>query len=264
MTGMGKFLRRLRAATAVRVVLALLLVLICAACGSGTQPEVTYKPDFLPVELSLSKSGISITGDQSLATPIGTFSLGAQYSLPQASSNTIYVILRNRKTGYDHIFKVNSGSGDFTAVVNGTTSITVTHNQVIIDVSSGTIKKVAFKRAAPAIAEQGSGGNWFGKQWDHLATHWDQGWKQSWYKPYGLTRWAYSDSTISRWYGVGFVWFLLRLILAVIMCIVDTVLSLGFLVGQLFFIIFGPTGRDIIYGLMILAVLAFGALGAAA
>jgi hypothetical protein len=245
---------RPRAGGVWRLVMALLLVLLCAGCGGSVEPELSYKPEFLPVSLSIGRSGISIEGDDSLATPIGDFSIGARYSLPQPPSGNIYVILRDRKTGYDHIFQVDSGAGHFTAVVNGTTSISITNNQVLIDVTNGTINKVEFERTAAQIAEQGNG-NWFSRQWNGLANRWNEGWSQSWYKPYGLTRWAYSDATIGKWYGAGFVWFLLRLVFAVLMAVVDTVLSLGFLVGQAFFLVFGPTGRDVVYGLMILGVL---------
>jgi hypothetical protein len=78
--------------------------------------------------------------------------------------------------------------------------------------------------------------------------------------PYALTRWAYDDSTIGKWYGIGFIWFLLRLTLAVICFLIDTVLSLGFLLGQLGFVCFGPTGRNVIYGLLILAILGIGTI----
>ncbi len=80
----------------------------------------------------------------------------------------------------------------------------------------------------------------------------DAGWAKSWYKPYGLARWAYSDSTIEKWYGAGFVWFLLRLLFSVFLGLIDTLLTLGFVLGQLAFIIFGPTGRDVTYGFLVL------------
>jgi hypothetical protein len=139
-------------------------------------------------------------------------------------------------------------------VVNGTTRISITNSQVLIDVTSGSIKKISFRRVRNQISEA-SQGNVVSHMWHGTASRWDEGFSQSWYKPYGLTRWAYDDSTIGRWFGIGFVWFLLRLILAIVMAIVDTVLSLGFLLGQLGFILFGPTGRDAVYGLLILGVL---------
>ena len=109
-------------ATFWRVALVILLLAICTGCWGSAEPELTYKPDFLPVELSIGKSGVSVEGDDQLVTPIGAFSIGARYNLPQAAADNIYVILRNRTTGYDHIFEVKTGGQQFNAVVDGTTA----------------------------------------------------------------------------------------------------------------------------------------------
>lgn len=242
----------------VRLVLATFVILMCAGgCASSKSPELTYRPAFLPVELTFGTSGISIKGDQSLATPIGEFSIGAHYDLPVRDQGGIYVILRDRKTGYDKIFEVRTGSDQFSVVVNGTTSISVANGQVMIDITTGDIKTVAFKRSNGAVAEKASSG-WLAVTGHKVATRWDEGWRDSWYKPFQLTQWSYSDSTIEKWYGVGFVWFLLRLILAIVLFVVDAVMTIGFIVGQGAFILFGPTGRDASYGLMILIVITGG------
>ena len=233
-----------------RLGLAAMLVLLCAACGSTVRPSVTYKPAFLPVHLTVSSSGISVGGDDSLATPIGTFSIGASYQLLQISG--IYVILRDRRTGYDHIYMVRTGGDQFTAVVNGTTSISVSNNRVLIDITSGRIKKITFRRAPTHIPEQRTSTPAI---WLAFVGHWDAGWRQSWYKPFAMSRWAYSDTTMGKWFGVGFVWFLIRLAAAVVLALIDTVLTIGFLLGQIAFIVFGATGRDVVYGLLILLTL---------
>ena len=238
-----------------RLVLVAFLAALCAGCRGNVEPELSYKPAYLPVEFTFGSSGFSVRGENSIVTPIGQFSIGARYSLPPHSSNSIYVILRNRRTGYDRIFEVRSGSDQFDAVVNGTTNISIANDQVLIDVTSGKIKKIRFKRVNNQISEQGHA-NWLQNEWRKATVRWGEGYNQSWYRPYGLTRWAYDDSTIEKWYGIGFVWFLLRLILSLVMAIVDTVLTAGFLVGQAAFIIFGPTGRDVIYGLLVLGMLA--------
>jgi hypothetical protein len=238
--------------SALTLVLSLLLGLILTGCGGTIAPEVSFKPFYLPCEISIGYDGKStIDGNVSCATDIGEFSIGAKYELPTQSSSSIYVILRDRKTGFDHVYAVHTqGGGEFNAVVNGTTSITVTNDQVLIDVTDGTIRQIRFKEVQNPIAE-GSSGNWWQQK---VAVRWDAGWAQSWYKPYALAKWAYDDSTIERWYGAGFVWFLLRLVLAIALALVDTVLTVGFFIGQFAFIIFGPTGRDVVYGLMILFV----------
>ena len=248
---------RLGRASTLTLVLSLLLGLVLTGCGGTFAPEASFRPFYLPCEISVGYDGKStIDGSLSCATDIGQFSIGAKYELPQQGSSSIYVILRDQRTGFDHVYAVRTSGtsgAEFNAVVNGTTSITVTNDQVLIDITDGTIRQIKFKEVQNPIAEGSGSGNWFQQ---HIGARWDAGWAQSWYKPYGLSKWAYDDSTIEKWYGIGFVWFLLRLVFAVVLALLDTVLTMGFLVGQLAFIIFGPTGRDVMYGLMILGVIA--------
>lgn len=235
-----------------------MISVLCTACGGTISPKAGFKPSILPFQISIGASGKStIEGDVSWVTAIGEFSIGAQYQLPPRKPSSIYVILRNRHTGYDKIYEVRTNGGRFNAIVNGTTSITVTNDQVLIDVTNGKIRSVSFKQVSNQVAEA-SGAGWWPKTRHAVAARWDAGWSQSWYKPYGLAKWAYSDSTIEQWYGVGFVWFLLRLVFAIILALLDTLLTLGFLLGQLAFIAFGPTGRDVIYGLLVLGVMVIG------
>ncbi|MGO9162068.1 MAG: hypothetical protein ACLP7J_15375, partial [Streptosporangiaceae bacterium] len=65
--------------------------------------------------------------------------------------------------------------------------------------------------------------------------------RRSWYKPFMLCGWAYDDSTLTKWYGIGFIWFLLRLVLAAFLFIVDLVFTIFFLIGQVVFMLFGPS-----------------------
>lgn len=132
---------------------ALLLVLLCAGCGGGkVNADVTVKPAFLPVALDIGPSGISIVGSRSIATPIGVFSIGASYELPSRNSDSIYVILRDRRTGFDHIYQVRTGVDQFAAVINGTTNIAINNGQVWIDITDGTIKEVSFRQVADQIS----------------------------------------------------------------------------------------------------------------
>lgn len=232
-----------------------LLGLLCTACKGTVSPQIGFKSRVLPFEISIGASGNStIEGNISWTTDIGIFSIGAQYQLPPPKPDSIYVILRNRHTGYDKIYEVRTNGGRFNAIVNGTTRITVTNDQVLIDITNGTIRTISFKQASNQVAESSNTGIW-PKTRHAIAARWDAGWSQSWYKPYNLAKWAYSDSTIEKWYGIGFVWFLLRLILSVVFAIFDTLLTIGFLLGQLAFIAFGPTGRDVIYGFLVLGTI---------
>jgi hypothetical protein len=145
---------------------------VCTGCGNNVKTVATVKFDFLPVALSIGPSGVSIEGVKSLATPIGTFSIGALYELPPRNPGSIYVILRDRHTGFDKIYKVQTGADQFTAVVNGTTSISITNGQVLIDITAGsTIKHVGFKRVSDQISQR-SKANWLAKAWHIAVIRW--------------------------------------------------------------------------------------------
>jgi hypothetical protein len=238
--------------TGVRVAVALVLLAALGGCGSGITPQASYKPELLPFKINVSASGIALEGDTSIITPIGEFSIGAQYALPERDEGTIYVVLRDRKkgsVGYDTVYKVRAGKDDFSAVVNGTTAIEVHNGQVIIDVTNGTVSSIQLKRSGPGVGEQSAG-----DLWGRTVQRWQAGYDSSWYHPFMLARWAYDDSTISRWFGIGFVWFLIRLVLAILLCLVDLLLSLVFVVAQVVYLFAGSTGRNIVWGLFVLAL----------
>ena len=70
-----------------------------------------------------------------------------------------------------------------------------------------------------------------------------------------LVRWAYDDSTISKWYGLGFVWFLIRFALMLLLLIPDLLLTLVYLLAGGAFLFFGSTGQNVVYGLAALLTL---------
>jgi hypothetical protein len=233
----------------------MLLCLLCTACGATVTPDASYKPPFLPFEISVGASGDStIEGSISWATEIGEFSIGAQFELPPRRPESIFVILRNRNTGYDKVYEVQTDGEQFNAVVNGTTNITVTNDQVLIDVTNGNIRSVRFKQVTSPLHEDQATG-WIPRAGHWTEARWDAGWSDSPYKPLDLTKLAYDDSTLMKWYGLGFVLFLLRLISAILLFFVDIVLIVIFLVSQLAFILFGLTGRNVFYGLFALLVI---------
>lgn len=229
----------------VLVMLLIALVVMLCACGSsgsGTgQGSLSFAPTMLPVTLSLNSSGITISGSKSLATPIGVFSVGASYALPTTDNDNIYVILRDRTAGFDHIYRVTTGSGDFTAVVNGTTTIQVnSHRQVTIDVTNGSVKTVGFSHTvAQAIPENPQGAQ---QRWTYY-------WATMPYQPFWLARHVYDDSTIGKWIPFGFIWFMIRLFVTIIVGVVDLVLMLAFLLAGIAFAGFGATGRNVMFGL---------------
>jgi hypothetical protein len=219
------------------IVLGMLLTLICSAC-SNISPDISYKaPAFLPFHISIGKQNgnPTVAGNVSWITELGTFSVGAQFELPPAVPGYIRVIIRNRKTGFDTVYQVRTEGDQFAAVVNGRTTISVSQDQVLIDVTKGNIQKITFKRVNTQIAEAKGGVGW----WHTITSRWDEGWARSWYHPFMMSSWAYNDSTVTKWYGIGFLWFFLRLILAAILGLVDLVFTILFFFGQIIVTIFG-------------------------
>lgn len=234
-------------------VLAVVTLFLPGACGGSTSPEVTYKPELLPVTIEIGPDGITLRGDTSVITPIGEFSIGAKYQLPDHDKDTIYVVVRDRKkgtVGFDDVYELATGQGDFTAVVNGTTTIEIHDRQVIIDVTGGTVPRIQFKRSGPPAGSAKPSSAWASVQ-----RKWSTGYRTSWYKPFMLSRWAYDDSTITKWYGIGFVWFLVRLVLALVLGVLDLILTVVFLIAQVLYMVTGSTGRNVVWGVFVLLVL---------
>lgn len=93
--------------------LSLVILAAVSSCGGDVTPQAEFKPTLLPVKIVVDPSGISLEGSSpNIATPIGTFSIGAKYALPEREEQTIYVIIRDRKkgdVGFDTVYKVRTG-----------------------------------------------------------------------------------------------------------------------------------------------------------
>jgi hypothetical protein len=147
---------------------------------------------------------------------------------------------------------VRAGGDRLDAVVDGRTEIAVEDGRVTIDVSGAKVKTIQLKQSRVVAAAGPTG---VALWWHNGMSRWNAGYDRSPYKPFMLTRWAYDDSTMSSFYGVGFIWFLLRLALAIMLSIVDLLLTAVFLIAQFFNYFFGPTGANIVWGIFLLAVL---------
>lgn len=119
--------------------------ILFVSCDSGLTPQFSYKPLYLPIKFVLDHNGkVSIIGEASLATHIGVFSIGAKYNI-ESDDDSLFIIMRNKRTGFDNIYSVKSGGGKFSAVVNGKTNIQIVKNQVLIDVTDSSIERIEFK-----------------------------------------------------------------------------------------------------------------------
>jgi hypothetical protein len=81
-------------------------------------------------------------------------------------------------------------------------------------------------------------------------------WKDFWalspggYEPFGLFNWAYDDSTIEKWNGIGFLVFFVRFIVACFLLVVfDIALTITFGVGNLVYLFLGEGIRNIFFAL---------------
>jgi len=237
----------------VRAIAVIMLVVGVGAAGcAGTDVKASYRPVLLPVRLEWGPGGVKVTGDATIATPIGIFSVGTEHTLLAKKQDALYVVFRDHRgalpgssvQGTDHVYEVLSGGGQFTAVVNGTAVIQVADQEVLIDVTDGTLKVIEFKGAQAVIQERPSG----------VGVRWQEFWDDCFYTPMYLSRWAYDDSTMDKWLGLGFIWFLARLVLALLLGVVDLFLTVGCFLAGVVFLVFGPTGRNIAYGVEVLVL----------
>jgi hypothetical protein len=254
----GLVMRR-RVGRAVALSAVLLVTAMVAACGgdndAGLKPEIGYKPVLLPVKFVAGTDGVSVEGESDIVTPIGVFSLNAGYDLDGPQSST-YVVIRNRKqrpAPADNVFRVRAGGDRLDAVVDGRTEIAVENGRVTIDVTGAKVKVIQLKQTRVVAADAGPTG--VALWWHNGLSSWNAGYDRSPYKPFMLARWAYDDSTLGKFYGIGFVWFLLRLALAIVLCLADLVLTAVFLTAQFFTYFFGPTGANIVWGVFLLAII---------
>lgn len=218
------------------------------SCSGNT--HVAYQPPFLPVRLVVNDNGlVSVEGDLSLATPVGIFSIGADYSLNKDKEH-IFVIIRDRKINFDQIFKIQNSGDELVAVFNGKTVVQITDQQILIDVTDGNIETIEFKQADPALPTAStnpltkafSEKTWFVGEYNFF-----------------ITRWAYDDSTIGKWYGIGFIWFLIRFLVSIVGLIIDIVIMYLLLladiilaVGLFLGVVLGSTIANIFYAILAL------------
>src|SRR2546430_10012852 len=91
--------RRLRATFLLAIVP---ILFFASGCGSATETVgVSYKPPFVPVIFAINSNGtISIQGNYSIVTPVGTFGLEANVSdTLQPIDNAFLLVIRHHQIG---------------------------------------------------------------------------------------------------------------------------------------------------------------------
>lgn len=77
----------------------LVVLFLLNACGAAgdIQPGISFKPTLLPVKFTAGPSGFVVTGDRTIVTQFGLFSIGAKFDLPTKDDDEIRVVIRDRK-----------------------------------------------------------------------------------------------------------------------------------------------------------------------
>lgn len=124
-----------------------LLFLACTVLGSSgcspLNPYASYRPPILPVCFTISPKGIRVSGEASLITPIGVFSLGTEYPLHDLGTNDLALILRNRRTEEDHVYVIRQGR-NAQVVVDGHVTMMISTDTVTIDITDAQQVEVRY------------------------------------------------------------------------------------------------------------------------
>ncbi|MBM7775763.1 hypothetical protein JOD54_005967 [Actinokineospora baliensis] len=223
--------------------IAVLLAVLAMAAGCGNAEVSVSTPDFLPVTASVtvSEHKVEFKGEVSLVTPLGEVSIGLKIGEPiQEDRIRVRFRDRNRLNGTDQVFDLRTGGDEFEAVLDGRSVVRVADHEVTIDITDATVSEVRFRPTEEST---------------QLARGW---WANAFYHPFDLFRWAYDDSTMASWPPLGFLWFLLRLVVALLLVVVDLYLTAVFILGWLASLIFGNSGGNVVVGLAVLASIGAG------
>ncbi|WP_182876975.1 hypothetical protein [Microbispora sp. H10670] len=229
---------------AVRVIAVLMILAAPAACTDETT-EITFQPTVLPVKLKWSDGDVGVEGDVGLVTPVGKIELNAGLPLPDTGGRAIYVIFRDKRASVDDVYRVKSGAGTFHAVVDGTTDFSVDDQRVVIEVLRGTAKTIEFKKAERVPVQKGTG----------VIHKWTEYWQTTFHRPFSWSRWAYDDSTMHDWPPLGFVWFLVRLVVAIVLGVIDLLLFVVQVLAAIAFALAGTVAMNVVYGVAALVFL---------
>jgi hypothetical protein len=123
---------------------------------------------------------------------------------------------------------------------------------VVIDVTDARIENIEFRKVSPANFESNR----------QNSSRWSEHWRTLpfGYHPWSLARWVYDDSTMSKWYEVGFAIFLVRLTVAILLAVVDLILVTIFFFAGLLYVL-NETARNIYYGLVAIMILLWFVVG---
>ncbi|RLK62215.1 hypothetical protein [Actinokineospora cianjurensis] len=224
--------------------LAILLAVLAAVAGCGNLEVSVRTPDVFPVSFSLTvgENKVEVKGEVSLVTPLGEVAIGLQFTEP-LRPDTTRVVFRDYRRGTDQGFDLRTAGDEFHAVLEGKAPLTARPHEITIDITNATLSEVGFRQTEAS---------------HDLANSW---WANTFYHPFDGFRLVYDDSGIGSSPPLGFLVFVLRLILAILLGILELYPSAVFVIGWLVSLVAGNAGGNAATGLVVLATLvAIGAL----
>jgi hypothetical protein len=135
----------MRKSKAVLIYLPALIILLNTYGVSRSEIKLKYKPPILPVFISVDSAGnLSVGGEKSITTFIGTFTLGADYSIYLQEKYTT-VVIRNLLKKNEQAYKVYTGGDELTVLADGKTRVEIKDRWVLVQVEGSTL--INFKMA---------------------------------------------------------------------------------------------------------------------
>ncbi|QTR51971.1 DUF1566 domain-containing protein [Thiothrix unzii] len=122
----------------------LFLFLFAIAFTSQSQAEglrVGWKPPFLPITITADADGIDISGDKSIATPVGVFYAGYSHDLLKKQNDNLQLVIRDKEG--EHVYEIRNNK-KLSVVTDGITLIEAENNVVVVDVTKGKTVKIQF------------------------------------------------------------------------------------------------------------------------
>lgn len=102
-------------------------------------PYAEYKPPFLPFVITVDNEGIHISGEASIVTPLGSFSVGYSHNLLKKEHKNLMLVIKDQEK--EHVYEIDSNQKLY-VFVNGTTLIEAQNNVVIIDATKSKKLKI--------------------------------------------------------------------------------------------------------------------------
>ena len=138
--------------SAMGLVAVMMLSFLTANSVLATDYGIYWRPPLLPFVIKVGTKGISISGDASICTPLGTFGLEISKDIIRKQRPTtvrgkrieqqdLILVIRDRHNRADRLFKIKNGS-NLSVLTDGETLITATKGCVIVDVHKGNIRRL--------------------------------------------------------------------------------------------------------------------------